>query len=206
MLKKDIVKSTLLHILGVQDNEKIYARNCEIKEIEPSVAREFCNNNHLQNYVNASIKLGAYHKDNLVAVMTFSRPNISRNITDNNSYELSRFCSINNTTVVGIASKLLHYFVSRHEFDRIISYSDRRWFDGNLYKKLGFDFIHHSPPSYWYVKNNGYRRYHRFTFRKGVLKSLDNYNSSKTEYEIMSEQGYRRIWDCGNSKWVLTND
>ncbi len=29
-------------------------------------------------------------------------------------------------------------------------------------------------------------------------EALYNYDPNKTEYEIMLEDGYARVWDCGN--------
>ena len=82
----------------------------------------------------------------------------------------------------------------------IISYADRRWSVGNLYEKIGFDFIKNTNPNYWYIKN-GERKY-RFKFRKSELIK-EGYNSDKTEKLIMNERGYIRIWDCGHRKYKL---
>jgi len=201
--KKDIVKQTLLYILGLSNNKSVFARKCEVREIDSSEAREFCIKNHLQGYTNALIKLGLYHNNTLVSVMTFSKSNISRNIKPKeNEYELSRFCSDLNLNVVGGASKLFSYFLKTYNPSSIYSYSDKRWFNGNVYKKLGFDFAHSSQPSYWYCVRQ--KRYHRFNFRKSNLVNMPNYDVNKTEQEIMSLEGYSRIYDCGTDKWIFT--
>jgi len=207
-MKKDIVKSVLSSILNINSSKSIYARKCEVREIESKVARKFCEDNHLQGYSESSIRLGAFNENILVAVMTFSKPNISRNIKNNDTglYELNRFCTDINYRVIGIASKLFKYFIDNYNSKTIYTYSDRRWFDGKLYSILGFIQDHISPPSYWYVKNNGYKRYHRFNFRKSVLSDrLEKFDSNKTEYENMIDNHYRRIWDCGNIKWVYSS-
>ena len=201
--KKDIVKNTLLYILNIANLERVHARNCKIEEIDTKETRDFCNKNHLQGYSESLIKLGAYYNKELIAIMTFSRPNISRNIkNDERSYELTRFCLSSKYKIPGIASKLFKYFINNYNFENIFTYSDRRWFGGNLYNYLGFEKVHNSPPSYWYIKNNSYKRFHRFNFRKNNLKQFPNYTNDKTEYEIMISNGYRRIWDCGNTKWL----
>jgi hypothetical protein len=132
--------------------------------------------------------------------MTFSKPrkSLGYNKTDDNSYELVRFASDN---VIGGADKLLKYFIKKHKPNKIISYADRRWSQGDLYQKLGFDFMGTTKPNYWYTKD--YRtREHRFNYRKDVLVSK-GYNSDKTEFEIMNELGYERIWDCGSFKFEM---
>jgi hypothetical protein len=84
-------------------------------------------------------------------------------------------------------------------FMSIISYSDIRYFEGNMYEKLGFECTSQSKPNYWYVM--GTHRYHRFNFRKSILVKK-GYNHNLTESEIMTNNGIRKIYDCGNLKFV----
>ena len=115
-------------------------------------------------------------------------------------YELLRFCNKLNTTVVGGASKLLKHFVKVHNPKEIISYCDRRWSQGNMYEKLGFKFDHVSQPNYYYVING--KRENRFKYRKSELIK-QGFNKDKSEHEIMLERGIYRIYDCGTKvyKW-----
>jgi hypothetical protein len=132
--------------------------------------------------------------------MTFSRPSIAkgaRNYKDN-TWELSRFCSKINYHVVGIASKLLKYFERNYDWNEIFSYADRRWSSGDLYGKIGFDFIGKTQVNYWYIAKQ--KRIHRFALRK-QRDDLVN----KTEWEIRKFQGWNRIWDCGNLKYQKSN-
>ena len=47
------------------------------------------------------------------------------------------------------------------------------------------------------------KRYHRFNFQKHKLKNiLSKFDQNKTEWENMVENGYDRIWDCGNLIFV----
>lgn len=200
--KKDIVKHRLKHLLNL-NKERVYARKCIIKEISPKTARDFCNIYHIQGYGSSKIKLGLYYNDDLVSVMTFSMLNISKgSVNIDNIWELNRFCSSIN--VIGGASKLLTYFKRNYEWDKIISYADRRWSKGSLYYKIGFKFIGYTLPNYWYWdrKKRDITRYHRFNFRKNKIKHLGN----GTEIEIMNSIGWSRIWDCGNYKFELINE
>lgn len=201
--KKDIVKSRLLNILGVSDKKKIYARKCRIVEIPTKVKNEFLNKNHIQGKDISSVKLGAFYKDELVSVMTFSKGNVSKGSRSHkNVWELNRFCSDTEYTVVGIASKLLKYFIRHYKPKEIFSYSDNRWSDGNLYRTIGFELSHSTSPNYWYVLNQ--KRMHRFNFRKNVLKDkLEIFDPNLTEVQNMHNNNYRRIWDCGSLKWRL---
>jgi hypothetical protein len=120
----------------------------------------------------------------------------------NNVYELLRFCNKKNTSVVGGASRLFKYFLSKNEVDSVVSYSDSSRGFGNLYKELGFKFIHDSVPNYYYIIE-GVRK-HRFNFRKDKLVK-EGSDPNKTEIEIMSDRGIYRIFDCGSKKWVFEN-
>ena len=55
------------------DGEKIYARQCEIREIDNETYKIFCNTNHIQGYHKASVKLGLYYKNKLVQIASFSK-------------------------------------------------------------------------------------------------------------------------------------
>lgn len=203
--KNNIVRNRLKYML-CNNTDRIYARNCGITEISSKTAKEFVDNYHLQGYVNCKVKLGAYNEGRLVSVMTFSKPSISKGRKDQKglSWELSRFCSSCN--VVGIASKLLSYFKNVYEWDEIYSYADKRWSDGNLYEKIGFDKVDDTKPNYWYFHtiDKGLKKYHRFNFRKDKLnKLLENFDGGKTEYQNMLDNGWDRIWDCGNFKFII---
>jgi hypothetical protein len=115
-------------------------------------------------------------------------------------FEMLRFCNKLNTQVDGGASKLLKYFIKNYRPKLILTFADRRYSNGNLYKQLGFEFIDNTKPNYWYFKSAEMIRYHRFKFRKDVLVKED-YDKNKSEFEIMAERGYLRIYDCGNMKF-----
>lgn len=200
--KKEIVKSRLSNMLGVNTN-RIYGRLCIIKEITHVEEREFLNENHIQGYTRSSIKLGLYFENTLVSVMTFSRPNLSRGIRDATptEWELLRFASLKDSNVLGAAGKLFKYFQNTYFPTKVTSYSDKRWSVGGLYKTIGFSTNGDTPINYWYIDLKNLKRLHRFSLRKN---SKDN--QSLTEYENRLAQGYLRIWDCGNSRWTWTND
>ena len=193
LFKKEIVKKRIRYLLGLE-TDKIYARKCIVKEISPKEARNFITHEHIHGYVNAKIKLGLFYNNELVSVMTLSKPSRAKGRHKNfDIWEISRFCSSIN--VVGGAGKLLAYFKREYNPSAIFTYSDRRWDTGNLYKSIGFTFTGNTVPGYWYVK--GDKRYHRFALRKN--KDDD---PNLTEWENRQEQGWNRIWDCGHAKWI----
>lgn len=199
-LKQDIVKSFILNKLDKTPN-RIFARECTIKEVSYKESQSFLDDNHLQGDCKSSIRIGLYYDNHLVSLMTFSklRLPLSQKNTGN-IFELTRFCNKIYYSVVGGASKIINYFIKKYTPEEIHTYSDNMISDGNLYQKLGFEYQHTSNPGYWYVLN-GIRK-HRFNFRKHKLVK-NGFDSNKTEEEIMSEQGHFRVYNSGNKKWVL---
>lgn len=210
--KKNIVISKLKHIFNVSNNEIIHARKCVIKEISNTDSMIFLNKYHIQGGNNYANPIGAYYNDNLVAVMCFdNKRNLNKDSKHNgDTYELTRFAVINGFNINGIASRLLKFFIEIKKPQRIISFADRRWTlskDNNLYTKLGFDLVKILKPDYSYVNSrfSRYNRLHKFGFGKSSLKKRfpENYDVNKTEWEIMQEVGFDRIWDCGKFKYEL---
>ena len=203
LYKSDIWKSMLNNMLGLT-NKKVYARKCVIKNVETKEAIEFLKQNHIQGWCPSQIKLGLYYNDELISLMTFGK---SRHFIGNGQteYELLRFCNKINTNVNGGASKLFKYFVKKYNPTSVISYADRRWSNGNLYNKLGFEFLHNSKPNYYYII--GTIRKNRFNFRKSILVKKYNCPSEMSEREFCKKQKWYRIYDCGTMvfKWFNKN-
>jgi len=202
--KQDIVKSILCNIF--KTDGKIYARNCIIKELQAKECNIFLKNNHLQGYdLTANIRIGLFNKDKLVSVMTYGnlRLSLGNKKTNNNEYEMRRYCNIINTSVIGGASKLLAHFIKIYKPSKIISYADKRWFIGGLYEKLKFIKVSNGNPNYWYFgKDKHYKRYHRFSFAKHTQqKKLKIFDVNLSEWKNMQNNGWDRIWDCGHLKY-----
>jgi G:T-mismatch repair DNA endonuclease (very short patch repair protein) len=198
--KYNIIESIIKSKLGIIEN-KIFARKCIIKELTPKISSEFLINNHIQGNVNASIKIGLYYNDELVSIMTFGklRNVLGNKIKTENEYEMLRFCNKLNTQVMGGASRLYSFFKLKYKPLKVISFANRRYSNGNLYKQLKFKFEYNTIPNYWYVV--GKKRKHRFLFRKDVLVK-EGFDATKTEHEIMSQRKIPRIYDCGNIKYI----
>lgn len=204
---QDLVLNKIKHLLGYDESEKVYARKCLVKNISANDKNTFLNKYHIQGTCCSSINLGLFYKDELVAVMTFAKPRcgIGKNINRKNKIELTRFATNNNYRVIGGFSKLISYFKKNYSFDEIYSYGDLRWVDKdkNVYIKNNFVLSHINPPNYWYFYNKS--RFHRFGFRKSAIRTKfqNVYDPKKTEFQMMDETKYKRIWDCGTAVFTL---
>lgn len=192
--KKDIVSSILLSKIGKTSN-RIYARKCEIREVQNTEADIFLEENHIQGKCGAKIKLGLYYQNMLVSLLTFSKPRYNKKY----EWEIVRFCNILNTSVVGGFSKLLKYFKKTYSPQSIITYADKRYSYGDLYEKNGFTLLRESKPNYFYTFHKNSTLFSRNYFQKHKLKDrLEVFNENISEWENMKNNGYDRIWDCGN--------
>jgi hypothetical protein len=192
--------------LQLNNQTKIGARKTIIKRIDNITKNNFLNQYHIQGSDKSTINYGAYYQGEIVGVMTF---NGKRNMTKNNNgeYELTRFATKLGYSISGLGSKFLKTFINDEQPKSIISFADIRWtpnFNNNLYTKMGFNFVKLTEPNYTYYnsKINKYKRYHKFNFGKNTIKKkYPNVDLNKSEFQIMSELGYDKIWDCGLIKY-----
>ena len=196
--KQEIIKSIICSRLGIYDR-KIFARKCEIKEIESSVAKIFFDENHLQGFAKGNIYLGLFYNNELTQAIIINK----KGFHDGN-VELTRMVTKLNTQVIGGFSKLISYIYKNYGFSKIISYVNRAWFNGKGYISSGFEIIKENPPSYYYVISG--KRIHKSYFRKNKIKKmyekglLKFYDENKSEHENMLENKIYRIYDCGTIK------
>ena len=185
--KKSIIISQLASLFKY-NTTTIYARKCCIKEIDAKTASQFLNENHLQGYCRSSIKLGLLYNNELVALMTFG---LERFKKKNKAIELIRFCVKRNYNIPGAASRLFKYFCNKFNPNKIISFCDIGKGRGGIYEMLGFHLDGVINPNYVWFKGNSI---------------LTRYETQMPhENETMLQQGYRKIYDCGNFKYIWEN-
>jgi hypothetical protein len=110
--------------------------------------------------------------------------------------ELLRFCNKLNTSVIGGASKLFKHFINNYKYNQIISYADKCWSNGNLYKTLEFNYIKDTGINYYWVIDG--IKENRYKWRKDILIKEKLLIDGETEVNCMHRLGYYRIYDCGS--------
>lgn len=199
---KNIVLSKIKHILGMDYGKKIMARKCNVKEITYKEAKEFLLINHIQGFAKATIYVGCFHLNELIAVMTFVKTNI-------NEWELNRFATDNNFNCIGVGGKLFKYFTRNYNPSLIKSFADRRWstlLHDNLYTKIGFKIDKITRPDYYYLIKGTNKRIHKFNFRKQTLHKKYSFPISDTETDMANKLNACKIWNCGLIKYIWKND
>jgi len=184
--KNEIVKSIIKNKLGLTDI-KIGARKCEIREIHRKISKLFFEENHISGYTRSKISFGLYYENKLVCAIALRKPNHKKY---KNNIEISRFATALNVQVIGGFSKLMksvEKWMSDKGYKKIITYSDLRWGDGNVYRSCGFEWVSDTGIDFWYT--DGTIRYNRFMFRA---------QPGKTEKQVAEENGVYRIYGCGN--------
>ena len=198
---QELVKSMIRVRLGIVD-KKVYARKTEISLIPNSVAKKFHDKNHISGGLKTSyVNIGLFHEGNLISVASFSKSRFSKEA----EYEVLRFSTLQNMSVIGGFGKVLNHFIELYNPASIVSFCDLRFGEGGVYEKTGFELISTTPPNYWYYyKNSGsYGKFEsRIKYQKHNLKMFSNFSNDKTEYQIMAENGYLKIYDCGSHKYI----
>lgn len=187
--KQDIVKSIIKNKLGLIEN-KVYARECIIKEVDKEEALLFLMNNHLQESIICKYFYGLYYKEELVYLIALSKPRFNNNY----EYELIRSCGKINTNIIGGFNKLIEYSKRELNIKSMVSYVDKRYFNGKGYKE--WELINEAKPNYFYTKDYQNRE-SRLRYQKHKLVENEE-DKALTEWQIMQLKGYDRIWDCGN--------
>lgn len=192
---KDICLSRIDNALGIATN-KIYARNCEVKEIDNKEARKFLLRTHLQGAGNCKIAFGLFYKDTLVQVMTFGSLSRAHTAKGKKVLELKRLSAELDAIIVGGAGKLFKCgkkYAKENGYEAINSYCDLRWGTGNLYEKLEFVKINETKYTPHYT--NGIVRY------RNQYLATNKKKEGITESEKSLKKGLYKIYDCGHQTW-----
>ena len=98
--------------------------------------------------------------------MTFGKPRFNKNY----QFQLIRYASKSGFRVIGGAGKLLKYFERNYNPKSIITYADRSYSQGNMYKQLGFNLLNISEPNYCYLNHDLILS--RYQCQKSKLKNI----------------------------------
>lgn len=197
---KQAWKEKILSKIGKLD-KRVFARKCQVIRISSSETKDLLTNHHIQGYCTSEIAYALKHNDEIVAVMTFSkpRPGIGK-VYREGAYELVRYAT--KYSVPGGASRLLKRFVKDVCPTLIVSYSSNVYSTGKLYRTLGFSLSRENTSGYWYYHSKTKKSYHRSSFTKHKLVN-DGNDPTLSESEIMKNLGYLKLWDCGTRLWML---
>ena len=174
IFKPDIVRSIISNACQI-NNARIFARKCEVVELDKEKATDFFLSNHLMGSGKGRCFSLGYNGDIVCALQVYSR--------GSGQYEISRFCSVMGLSVVGGFSKLLKYIEQELNISSVITFIDERYGKGDYLKNLGFEFKGSSISFKW-------------TNSKITLHRMAYPGSSGYDH------GMAKIWDCGQAKYI----
>jgi hypothetical protein len=183
---------------------KLGARECHINMINRAECNKFLEKYHFQGGENSSlIQYGMFHNGDLIGVLSIGR---SRYTSD--TYEVVRYCMNPSYIVIGCFAKLFKCFLSSLSQDcTIVSYMNlnKRFRPTDVYEKNGFTFDGVTEPDYAWYNQSGTDMKSRYSVTKKQLVSM-GFDASKSEIEIMREQGYYRVFGAGSKRYVYHYD
>lgn len=177
-------------------SKRVFARNCAVKEIEIKDHKNFCETHHILGSNNLTkISYGLFFDSELIGTIS-----LGRHHRGSNDLILDRLCFKEDIQVIGGSSKLFSRCVEwakKENYSRVVSWSDNRWSQGQVYQKLNFYLEKEYGPDYSYV--DICKPYKRISKQSQKKKN----QSTISERDLCLEKGLARIWDCGKKKWVF---
>jgi len=181
--KPEVVKSIIQNVIGA-NSRKIYARKCEVKQVNREEASIFLEYNHLMGDYKAAKCYGLYFQGELVSIMTVAK--------SGEGVDVKRFCNKTYTSVVGGLSKLLKHVIRVYNPKFVLNYVDLRYGTGKHLLGMGFVLEAVHVGFFW---TNGADKFPR--------QYLIDRNSKKSQDEIAKERKIYKVGDAGQAKYVL---
>ena len=208
MGRRGAIKRILLNSIG-KARGRLMARKCSVGRPTSAEARDFFELYHPQGGNGSGEHYALYHNGKIVACMRFALGANDRGVGAERSWTLSRYAT--RVNVVGGASRLFSAFREENDPDFVKSFSDNRYFEGEMYKRLGFELDAELPPDYmvWSHKvglkpKSYYQR--KFIPQRlldhGIQDPFEPSTDNRTEAEMTYLMKCRRIYDCGKKRWV----
>ena len=204
--KNELIRERLAGEIGGRIS--VFARNCILKTIPKEKGDAFFEATHLLGTARAKYRYGLFYQGAMIAAAAFSgmrmvrcelRPHgkhhVQREIYSpfetqwHRSAEWIRYSSLPHISVTGGMSKLLSAFVEEHHPDDVMSYANKDWSEGAVYKKLGFDATGETIIQSYWLDPHTLQRYPRKryplplshwieVYSLGSLKFVKTYKSS----------------------------
>lgn len=180
------------------------ARQLVVKELSNEEISQFLNRNHWQTSepsLQCPNKLGLVDENGLLYQVACFAP--SR--FEQDKWELIRTATLKDNIVNGGFQKLLKTFLRNHQVD-LVSYSDNRIFTGQSLESFGFQRQPGNRIGYIWWKKNSLEVLPRYKTMKHKLVKLlgSGFSIDLTEVQNMHNAGYVRIFDAGQTKWILS--
>ena len=98
--------------------------------------------------------------------------------------------------------RFVSYYAKTYNFKgTVCGVSDNCHSNGAIYTQAGF--LKHSdiPPDFMYFRSGPREAKSKYTL-DSIAAQFDVTVDGMTEWDLLQQQGYSRVWDCGKIKWV----
>lgn len=175
--KQKVLKNIILGAVKKLPN-RVYARECEVKEYENGCARwqelnDFFAQNNIQGNRGGSFVYTLEKDGEILMAYKFGAPSGGK-AKQKYQYEMVRGASKLGTQVIGGATRLWKHFIKEKGPDSVVYYIDYNYFNGNSVEKIGLKYIggQAGVKNYWVkekiVKNREPRRH------KEIKEKIEN--------------------------------
>lgn len=188
---------------------RLMARKCDLRKVSQQEATAFFERYHPQGGTGYGEHYALVHNNKIVACMRFTKGINDRGNARRRIWTLARYAT--RITIAGGASRLFKAFVREFAPTEVKSFSDNRYFDGGMYRALGFELDAQLPPDYqvWSpkigLKPKPHYQRRALPARQrdhGVRADFDPTTDARTEAQMTYAMGCGRIYDCGKKRWV----
>ena len=162
---------------------RIFARKCEIKEINKKIAKEFCEYYHVNGFRGGSFRYGLYYNNELLAVAIFAKYK--------DVYECTRLCYKTGYDIIGGWAK-----IQKHFGKKFLHYVNLKYFQGENKTGIGFRFV---------LKGNKVLHRNAVQKKTGLYKYCTHIDKTKSDFENCLNNNMTAIFDLGNDiRWYNT--
>lgn len=162
------------------DRQKVYARDCILREVDKRTAKEFCEKYHVNGWRASSVAYGLFHDNELLCVASFSKHL-------KYGWECIRLCYKTGVSITGGWEK-----IQKHFGKQFLHYVNLNFFSGENKTGCGYRFVFHRTDIV-------YRN--RLQTKENIMKYVKKdyvYNSSLSNFQNCLAGGGIAIFDCGN--------
>lgn len=191
---KELILSMIAARVGIV--VKIRAKDCDVSvfDTRSKVVSGFFTKNHISGSTrNCELVYGLTLGGELVSMDTFRKPFVKK--YGNNVIEIARYATKKGHNVEFGFSRLMKHAIvelKSRSFEKVLSYADLRFGEGNTYKWAGFELVGRTRPDYYYTDFEN--RFNRFKYRATPVL---------TERQVAEKNHVVKIHGVGNNIWLL---
>jgi hypothetical protein len=198
---RSAVINRLLNILH-KPRKMIGARKCSLVSVDKNTARDFLNKHHIQGSPSSFLYAWGLEYEGILGAIITGGQHHRQNHTK--TMVLSRLCFAPDFHVIGGTERLFKKLCSQSVQDgykKIVSWSDNRWTEGTVYKRLKMTLEAELNQDYSYII---LARPGKRLSKQSQKKKQTGCPKHITERDWALQHGLSRIWDCGKCRWTFS--